>query len=218
MTRIISINPVCPDPSIVSDAADIIKRGGIVAFPTDTFYGLAVDPFNLKAVKRLYRIKNRSPLKPLLLLINNFSMLERLIANMTSRTKKVINEFWPGSLTLVLQRKNNLADHLVSGKETIAVRFPDAPVPIKIIRKAGFPLTASSANISGKPPALLASEVDQYFRNDLDLILDGGPCRPIPSTILDLSGSQPAILREGKISYGTLEQFFSQLKQKSPHL
>ncbi len=208
MKNIVSLDPIKPDRSILADAAKVIRDGGIVAFPTDTFYGLAVDPFNENAIKGLYQIKGRESSKPIILLISKTAMLDTLIRKDISRlAKSVMKEFWPGPLTLILKRNSRLPAFLAKGTQTIGIRLPDAPIPLQLINEIGFPLTATSANLSGHSPATTGEEISEIFGKQIHLILDAGPCDSIPSTLIDLSSEDIRIVREGKIPIERINRF-----------
>lgn len=214
MKKVIPIDPISPDPSLLLRAANILQQGGVVAFPTDTCYGLAVNPFDPIAVTHLFKIKGREATKPIILLIAQLSMLETLVKNPSPLAKAVIQEFWPGPLTLIFLKKPVLPDLLTAGNETVGIRLPTAVIPIRLILETGFPLTATSANRSGQTPAASAAEIEETFGNDLDLILDSGTCDATPSTVLDLTGPHPKILREGKTPVNSLEKFLITASQR----
>lgn len=209
MKNIIAVDPQNPDPSILTKAASIIQNGGIVALPTDTFYGLAVNPYNPTAVERLFQIKGRHPSKPVILLIDHVSKLEQLIEkeSCSPLAEAIMERFWPGPLTLVLKKNAFLNKRITGGTQGIGIRLPDAAIPIGVIGRTGLPVTATSANRSGEKPATTAGKIKQTFGTALDLILDGGACEDIPSTLLDLTGLRPTILRKGKITSSILEAF-----------
>lgn len=206
--RIISIDSAHPDLSVLSEAATVIQRGGLVAYPTDTYYGIAADPFNAKAVSRLFKVKKRSRSKAILLLINDVAELRVLVDRVSPLAEAVIKQFWPGPLTLIFQAASSLPNALIAGTGKIGIRLPAAPLPSALIRISGFPLTATSANISGQPASVTTLEVAEMIGEDLDLILDGGLCAPLPSTLLDLSDDSPKILREGRVPTASLSVFF----------
>ena len=201
------VSPDNPDSAIFPEAAEIIRQGGVVAFPTDTFYGLAVNPFDANAVARLFKIKERSPSKPILLLIAGIKMLDLLVEPPSPLARKVMEKFWPGPLTIILKAKKRLPDALTAGTGKIGIRFPNAALPIRLICAAGFPLTATSANLSGKPSPATAHKVLAQFGTDLDLILDGGKCKTLPSTVLDMTPSEPTVLRAGKVPTNLIKEF-----------
>jgi len=197
-----------PDPKVLSEAARIIQGGGVVAFPTDTFYGLAANPFDPKALARLFKIKGRASSKPILLLINGKEMLEALVEPPSLQARQVMGRFWPGPLTLVLNAKKHVPEALIAGSGKIGLRFPDARLATQLISKSGLPLTATSANPSGASSPETAEEVCSVLGDQLDLVLDGGRLEPSsPSSLLDLTAPHPKLLREGRISRALLTPF-----------
>lgn len=209
MPKVVQIDRINPDPLALSHAGDEIRQGGLIAFPTDTYYGLGVNPFDQSAVSRLYEIKGRPVSKPILLLIDGIDRLNYLVRTISPLAEAVMECYWPGPLTLVFDALPILPDFLTAGTGTIGIRFPDAAIPNSLISEAGFPLTATSANRSGEPSPSDASDVIRMIGTDLDVILDGGGCQSTPSTLLDLTSDRPKILREGCISTETLVQFFN---------
>lgn len=207
MKKVISIDPDEPDSSVLSDVAALIRRNGVVAIPTDTFYGLAANPFDIKTVSRIFEIKGRDASKPILLLISGLQMLPSLVEEISPLAEKIMGRFWPGPLTLIFKASKRLPDLLTAGTGTIGIRFPDAALPTSLIDRVGFPITATSANRSGEPSPSSAQEVERTLGPSLDCILDGGGCSTLPSTVLDLTTSEPKLLREGRISADQLAEF-----------
>lgn len=188
-------------------AVEILNAGGLVAFPTDTVYGLAVSPWNVDAVNGLYKAKQRPSDRPIPLLLSDAGQLSR-VAALSSQSRRqcrqLIARFWPGGLTLVLPKTEIVSD-AVSPDTTVAVRVPDLTSARDLIREAGGVLAVTSANLSGQPNPITAQEVEEQLRNRIDLILDGGPCRGgVPSSILDCTLSPPMLLRRGVISEAAL--------------
>jgi L-threonylcarbamoyladenylate synthase len=195
-------------------AAEVIAKGGVVAFRTDTFYGLGVDPFNAQAVARLRELKGREDNKPILLLISDADQVERLIAARSDEFKTAALKFWPGPLTIVSAAVAELPEEITAGTGTVGVRLPADESVREFVRECGGVLTATSANPSGREPARSAQEVASYFttsfRGLLDLIVDGGEVTATePSTVLDVSTSPPRIVREGAIPRSVIEQLFA---------
>ncbi|MFQ5949799.1 MAG: L-threonylcarbamoyladenylate synthase [Nitrospiria bacterium] len=210
MKKIIPVDPVDPDPRVLSYLSEVIRKGGIVAFPTDTFYGLAVNPFDQDAVARLFKIKGRDRSKPVLLLIASADMLRPLVEEIPPLAEKAIKRFWPGPLTLVFKGTEHLPGLLMGGTGKIGIRLPDAKVAIRLIKKVGLPLTATSANRSGASSPMSASDVEAALGSDIDHILDDGETRsPIPSTVLDVTKPHLEILREGRIPIKMLRECIS---------
>lgn len=187
----------------VARAAEALKAGGLVAFPTDTVYGVAALPWNVDAVLRLYEVKQRPSDLPIPLLLSDADQLSR-VAMLPDRFKQLLARFWPGGLTLVLPKTESVSD-AISPRPTVATRIPDLPLARRLIREAGGVLAVTSANVSGQPSSITAQEVEEQLGGRIDLILDGGPCRGgVPSTILDCSVSPPLLLRRGAIAEGDL--------------
>jgi L-threonylcarbamoyladenylate synthase len=185
----------------------IIARGGVVAFRTDTFYGLGADPFNRHAVLRIRQLKSREENKPILILIADGSDVDRFVAERSTLFDRVCASHWPGPLTLIGKTRHELPDELTAGTGTIGVRLPDDAGLRDLLRACGGALTATSANVSSQPPARTAQEVESYFPSGIDLIIDGGATTVSqPSTVLDLSGEEPRLIREGAIKLGDLKE------------
>jgi L-threonylcarbamoyladenylate synthase len=189
-------------------AAESISQGGIIAFRTDTFYGLGADPSNEAAIKRIRELKGREDDKPILLLISDEQQISRFISKQSSLFAEVAKRFWPGPLTIVGPARDELPEDLTAGSHTIGLRLPADENARAIVGACGGALTATSANLSGQPEARSASDVARYFPTAIDLIIDGGEVNAIrPSTVLDLSGAEPRIVREGAIKASVLENF-----------
>lgn len=183
-------------------AVEVLEAGGLVAFPTDTVYGLGARPWDAASVARIYEAKRRPADRPIPLLLSDAGQLER-VAVITPRIRHqlelLIGRFWPGGLTLVLP-KSELVPHIVSQGPTVAVRVPDLPLALALIKAVHGVLAVTSANLSGQPNPITAQEVAEQLAGRVDLILDGGPVRGgVPSTILDCTASPPALLRRGAI-------------------
>lgn len=182
-----------------AEAARIISNGGLIAFRTDTFYGLGADPLNAAAVAKIRELKGREESKPILLLISDMDQLESFVGDHSGVFEQTAAAHWPGPLTLVGAARPELPIELTAGTNTIGVRLPDDQNVRALVRACGGALTATSANVSGEPPARTAKEVEDYFPN-IDLIIDGGDVSATePSTVLDLSQAEPRLVREGAI-------------------
>jgi L-threonylcarbamoyladenylate synthase len=190
-----------------TQVAETIRRGGVIAFRTDTFYGLGADPFNRSAVSKIRQLKGRGEAKPILVLIADFAEVDRFIANRSEIFDQICERLWPGPLTLIGQARPELPDELAAGTGTIGVRLPAGDNIRDLIRTCGGALTATSANVSGKPAGRNAVEVASYFPSGLDLIIDGGEVSATaPSTVLDVTGTVPRVVREGAISKDAFEK------------
>jgi L-threonylcarbamoyladenylate synthase len=180
-------------------AVDILRNGGVLAFPTDTVYGLAVYPFEETMVERLYVAKGRNSTKAIAILIGNMTDLKQIVKEMSPLALTLSKHFWPGPLTLVLSGQESLPKNL-SANNTIGVRMPNHPIALSLLKQAG-PLAVTSANISGKGNTNSAYEVLEQMGGKIHLILDGGVTPGgIPSTVVDCTGIEPVILREGPIN------------------
>ena len=180
-------------------AAEFIKRGEIVAFPTETVYGLGADGLNVEACRKIFAAKGRPSDKPLSLHVSNLEMVER-IAKINSTAEKLFEAFCPGALTIILQKNKIVPDFVTGGKSSVGIRFPANDVALSLIRLANCPIAAPSANLSGKNPPKTAQEVFDNLSGRVEIILDGGQCQfGISSTIIDLTTDEPKILRHGAI-------------------
>jgi len=179
---------------------DILKNGGIVVYPTETFYGLGVKFDMEDSLKKLYDIKQRPEEKAMPLIIGNKGLLTVVAASINDTALSLIDRFWPGPLTLIFQAKENLSEYITAGTHMIAVRVPGESFALHLAKTANFPITATSANPSGFPPAQDAETAKKYFGDKVDLIIDGGHTSGgLPSTIADVTGDKIKILREGVI-------------------
>ncbi len=189
-----------PQKSSIFKAANIIRTGGIVAYPTETFYGLGVDAFNVVAIERVYRIKKRNPSKPILVVIEKEDHLRKLVSDIPLWTRELMKKFWPGPLTIIFNASSRVPDTLTGKTGTIGIRITSHPVAQCLLRAVGVPITATSANISGQATATSASGVLRVFRDKVDLVLDGGDTKVTKgSTIVDATVDFPRIVREGLI-------------------
>ncbi|MGH9942858.1 MAG: L-threonylcarbamoyladenylate synthase [Pyrinomonadaceae bacterium] len=186
-------------------AATLIAEGKVVAFLTDTFYGLGVDPFNPRAIGRLKAVKGREDNKPILVIVSDLSVAERLVAEKTEAFKSLVAAHWPGPLTLVARARAEVPPDLTAQTGTIGVRLPADEAVREFLRACGGALTATSANPAGLDPARTASEVSSYFSEGLALIVDGGATRAAqPSTVVDVCGEAARLIREGELSWEEL--------------
>jgi L-threonylcarbamoyladenylate synthase len=196
------IHPDEPEPELIDQIVASLNRGNVVALPTGTFYGLAVDPVNLRAVDRIYEIKTRARHKPLSLLIAEVAQANELARQLDSAFDRLAERFWPGPLTLVVKAGSKLPLRVTANTGNLALRVPEAAIPRAVVTRLGLPITATSANLSGLPECTSASGVRDQLGNKIPLIVDGGPtARSIATTIVDLSGGGNSwmILREGAI-------------------
>ncbi|MBA2731387.1 MAG: threonylcarbamoyl-AMP synthase [Acidobacteria bacterium] len=187
-------------------AAQVIAGGGVIAFRTDTFYGLGADPFNREALSRLNSLKGRDEGKPILIVIGDVAQSSRFIIDKSPLFDFVTERHWPGALTIVVNARPEVPDELTANSETVGLRLPDDEEVRSFIGACGGALTATSANRAGEPPARIAEEVARSFPEGLDLIVDGGASRgDKPSTVIDLSGQHIRLIREGAVSRAELK-------------
>ena len=190
-----------------SHAAKIISTGGVIAFRTDTFYGLGVDPFNAAAVAKIRELKGREENKPILLLLADVSVVDRFIEDRSADFDRVAKRFWPGPLTIVGRAVADLPPEITAGTGTVGVRVPDDASVRDLVRECGGALTATSANPACLPPARTAQDVRDYFSDRIDLIIDGGEVTATePSTVLDTTSTPPRLVREGAVSAADLNK------------
>ena len=190
----------------VQQAARVVASGGLIAFRTDTFYGLGVDPFNRGAVQRIKELKGREDRKPILIVISDRDQVEEFIAEPSRSFQLLSKDFWPGALTLIGSARPDVPAEITAGTVTIGVRLPNDERVRALVRACGGALTATSANPSHEAPATSAEMVKNYFGEKIDLIIDDGESQTdSPSTVVDASGDQPSLIREGVIAWAKIE-------------
>jgi tRNA threonylcarbamoyl adenosine modification protein (Sua5/YciO/YrdC/YwlC family) len=210
--EIVKINSETPESSLVKYAADQIRAGEVLGMPTDTFYGLAADPFNLRAVDRVYDIKTRSRHKPLSLLIESVDQAEELAKALPEEFYALARKYWPGPLTIIVKAGSRLPLKVTANTGNVALRVPNAKIPLAVVTAAAIPITATSANLSGAAECTSAEQVHQQLHGRISIIVDGGISpRDIPSTIVDLTdqGARWRIMREGAIPADEISTFFA---------
>jgi L-threonylcarbamoyladenylate synthase len=192
--------------SLLREAGEVIRGGGVIAFPTETFYGLGVDPFNVPAVQRLYDLKGRSlQMSPILVLIRARHELQALVSEIAPAAERLMQACWPGPLTLVFRAAAAVPSVLTAGTGTIGVRLSACPDVQRVLEVLGGPLTGTSANRTGQPPATTAEEVERALGAAVDLIVNGGPTPGgLPSTVVDTTVNPPRVIREGRVSKAAL--------------
>jgi len=189
-----------------NEAKKAFYSGGVIAFPTETFYGLSVDPFNPKAIERLFSLKGRAETNPVSVIIADKGMLSRVAVDIPATANKLIDRFWPGPLTIVLNAHPDIPPPLIANTGKIGVRVPGSEIARKLSEFLSSPITATSANPSGKKPPVKANEVLAYFNGGIDVLIDGGslPGR-LGSTVVDLTVGKVRIIREGEIPSAEVE-------------
>ena len=213
LAEIIKIHQDSPEASLVKYAAEQIKAGQVLGMPTDTFYGLAADPLNLRAVERVYEIKSRSRHKPLSLLIGSVDQAEELARPLPKEFYDLARRFWPGPLTIIVRAASGLPLKVTANTGNVALRVPAAKIPLAVINAAGIPITATSANLSGATECTTAEQVRDQLQDRIPIIVDGGTSpREVASTIVDLSNGDDRwrVIREGAIPTQEISTFFAQ--------
>lgn len=192
-----ALSTPAPTPEEIAGAARSLREGGMVAFPTETVYGLGADAGNADAVRRVFEIKDRPPTNPVIVHVGGVAMARRIVSTWSDAAERLAGAFWPGPLTLVLPVAPGMPDEVTAGGPTVGVRAPDHPVALALLREASIPLVGPSANRSGSVSPTSAAHVREAF-GDAVTVLDGGPCRAgIESTVLDLVAPVPTVLRPG---------------------
>lgn len=206
-TKVVKIDPAQIDESKMEEAAKLIREGELVAFPTETVYGLGADALHPEASKKIYAAKGRPSDNPLIVHICRFEELESIAKEVPPQAKKLADAFWPGPLTMIVWKNDRVPYETTGGMETVAIRMPNHPVALKLIEESGCLIAAPSANTSGKPSPTEAAHVALDLDGKIPMILDGGPVGiGIESTIIDLTEKKPMILRPGYITEKMLSE------------
>lgn len=200
MTAIIPITAREPEPAAVAQAVAYLQEGHVVAYPTETFYGLGVDVMNERAIKRLYDLKRRDPSLPIAILVTDMSMLTDCVERIPEAARPLMRSFWPGPLTILFPAGARISKSLTTNTGKIGLRISSHPIATAVVRQLGRPLTTTSANLSGLPPSCNVRHVQKYFGDRLDCIIEGGECPPSRgSTVVDVADETMAIIRDGAI-------------------
>ena len=200
-TRVAVICDIYRQKEEIAAAGRILERGGVVAMPTETVYGLMANGFDENACKQLYALKNRPTDKPITELIADFADMEKVADNLTETAKILARKFMPGPVTLIVKKNSRVPNVITGGTDTVGVRMPDCPLTREIIRAAKVPLAAPSANLSGQPAPTNAKGVLRDFDGKIPLVIDGGATRfAVPSTVIDCSGEGFSVLRRGVVT------------------
>ncbi len=206
-TIVVKVDPADPEPVEIEKAAELLRTGKLVAFPTDTVYGVGADVFSDEAVEQIFTAKKREPDKPLQVLIASKSDLQIIAKTQSDALDRLASEFWPGGLTIVMPARENFPRRVRCGRDTIGVRMPANSIALKLIEAFGGPVAATSANVSGLPDPVDAAEVMEYLGGKIHLVIDGGLTPGnVPSTVVDISVHPPMILRQGKLSVEDLRR------------
>jgi L-threonylcarbamoyladenylate synthase len=201
---------------LILQAAEIIKGGGIVAFPTETVYGLGADAFNPLAVARIFEVKRRPYFDPLIVHVAHPADVKKLVKEIPLKAKKLVEKFWPGPLTVVLLKEEDVPDIVTAGLPTLAIRMPDHPMALSLIKKSKCPIAAPSANPFGYLSPTTAEHVQDQLGDEVDLILDGGPCSVgVESTIVSFPEGRPRLLRPGGVSLEEIESIIGNVEMSA---
>lgn len=196
-----------------AEARNVLRARGVLALPTETFYALAVNPFDATALARLFALKERPADKPVLVLIAGPEMLLQVVRAVPAAAIPLMTAFWPGPLTLIFPARPDLPPLLTGGTGTIGLRHPRQPLVCRLMTALGLPLTGTSANRSGQEPLTTAAEIARKFGGEVDLILDAGPCPGgLPSSIADVTVSPPRLVRAGAIAQPAIKELFPDLR------
>lgn len=216
-TRILQLDSQQLDAQLIAIASDVIRQGGLVAFPTETVYGLGANALDSEAIKRIYLAKDRPTSDPIIAHIMTIEQLEQLAVNIPDVAYQLAHTLMPGALTFVLKRASHIPDNIATGLDTVAVRMPNHPIAQALIRASGVPIAAPSANTFTRPSATTASHVLEDLNGRVDIILDGGATSiGLESTVVDLTQEPPVILRPGGITVEQLREIIPNVKM-SPH-
>ena len=199
-SRVRKIDPALPSRDLIDHAVDVVRKGGVIAFPTQCLYGLAANALDPESIAKVFRAKRRPAEKPLLILIRDRSELTRLVKRIPEPAERLMDACWPGSLTLVFEARDHLSEALTAGTGKIGVRIPLHPVARALADAAEFPLTGTSANISDQPGCSRAEDLAPELTERIDLVLDAGPLKGgAGSTVVDVTVTPPVVLREGGV-------------------
>jgi len=210
MTTILKVDPLDPGPLAIEEAVLLIKRDGVVAFPTETLYGLGVNALSEKAIREVYRIKGRDYRKPIPILIDKKETLSEFVSHVSEKAERLIERFWPGGLTIIFEASPRLPQLLTGNTGKVGIRISGNVIAQQMVKQVGVPITATSANISGQKACTDAIEVYESLGNRVDLIIDGGETkRRLGSTIVDTTFTPVKVIRVGVISLRELREHIS---------
>ncbi len=212
MALIKKVNPELPEDAPLILAAEVIRAGGIVVYPTETLYGIGGNALDARAIIRVRKVKKRKDHKPILIIVPTIEELKPLVTSVPPVAERLMRAFWPGPLTLIFRASGAVPQELMEGGGTIGIRVPSSPLCLKLLLLAGVPITSTSANLSGVKPHRSISQIKAALASGVDLYLDGGTLpENKPSTVLDVSHGSPTIVREGAVSR-------EQIRKLIPHI
>jgi L-threonylcarbamoyladenylate synthase len=200
----------------IDRAAEILQQGDLVAIPTETVYGLAGNIYNESAIRKIFEVKQRPLFNPLIVHLHSVEQVSEIASHIPEKAMQLAEAFWPGSLTLVLSKKDIIPDLITAGKDTVAMRIPNHPVTQELLRKLPFPLAAPSANPFNRISPTSAKHVESYFKDSIRMVLDGGECKKgLESTIIGFEGDEPVLYRLGSISKEEIEEIVGKVQVKN---
>ncbi|MBM2841154.1 MAG: Sua5/YciO/YrdC/YwlC family protein [Bacteroidetes bacterium] len=206
MSECVRVDVDNPAASVLKQAANVVRGGGLIVYPTETLYGIGADATNASAIRKIQEVKRRQENKAILVIVDSEEMLRELVDRISGPAKQLMERFWPGPLTLVFRASRLVPDELTQGRRTIGVRIPSSNLCLKLLVEAGVPLTSTSANVSGKAPERTVGRIQEQL-SGIDLYLDAGELpESLPSTVVDVSFVVPRVLRQGAISFEQLRQ------------
>lgn len=212
MTKILEINKNSPEEDKINQAAEVLKSGGTVVFPTETVYGLGANALDENAVKKIFAAKGRPSDNPLIIHIWDIGQASGLVSEIPGALHTLAEAFWPGPLTLVMKKSPKVPELVTAGLDTVGIRMPDHTIALALLKETGVPVAAPSANISGSPSPTRAEHVIKDMNGKVDIIIDGGDCIVgLESTVLDITGDTPVILRPGGITAEQIQEVLGKI-------
>jgi L-threonylcarbamoyladenylate synthase len=208
---IIKINPKCPEIELIKKAALSLKEGNLLIFPTDTVYGIGANVLDSVAIRKLFEVKKRVKAKPFALLIGETDDVYKYCKNIPPLFFTITKRFWPGAITVVLDAQDAIPEEAMGIDSSVALRMPDSKVALLLLKEVGVPIAASSANFSGEDEPAGVDEIEGSLRDNVSLVIDGGMCQGVPSTVVDLRGGNIKILREGAIAAVEINSYLTQV-------
>lgn len=201
------------NPKAFDAAVKLLKQEDVVVIPTDTIYGLAANALSESGVAKVFSVKSRSREKPIIVYVESFEQLHTVVSHLPESTSEALQHLWPGALSVILNKNEKIPDIVTSGKKTVAIRIPDHPLCLELLKRVGSPIAVTSANISKLPTHRTAPEVAAQLADKVSLVVDGGPShQQIPSTLIDYTQSPPLLLRNGVMPFSHLKRFIPDLK------
>ena len=200
----------------IGRAVEILNNEDVVAIPTETVYGLAGNIYSDKAIRKIFEVKQRPLFNPLIVHLHSIEQLDEIVSEFPIKAQLLADAFWPGSLTLILKKKSNIPDVITAGKDTVAVRIPNHPVTLKLLKELSFPLAAPSANPFNRISPTNSLHVESYFKNSIKMVLEGGECKNgLESTIIGFENNEPVLYRLGAIAIEEIENVVGKINVKN---